>query len=675
MLYYTLNIDICSYLFFSKITLKYNNEKLLIKDNGLPKLTPASYLSVTITITRQFNLFIPMKKKYLITALMFAAMNSTHAQTAFQQTFGRTSADNTYCVDQTTDGGYVLTGYTGSDVCLIKTSSDGTMEWSKALGGTATDYGYSVQQTSDGGFIITGYTQSFGAGGWDVYLIKTLSDGTIAWTKTYGGTGADYAQSVQQTTDGGYIIAGYTPSFGAAGDNVYLIKTNASGNIGGGQGWAKTYGGTGLDYGYFVRQTSDGGYIISGGTTSYGAGGMDVYLLKTSPDGTLQWTKTFGGTKPDYGESVQQTADGGFIIGGYTSSFGAGNSDMYLLKTSSDGTLQWTKTYGGTGWDYGYSVQQTTDGGFVIAGESNLGTGSYDFFLVKTTSDGSVQWTQTFGGTSATEIANSVQQTADGGYIIAGETNTFGAGSADFFLVKTDANGDVGCNQATPLNPVPGSGGASGTGGTASSGGAANSGGTASSPAIIANTLCATLGLKLLNFTASPGKNGVDLQWSSVTGPANDFFAAERSYDGTTFETIAKIKITSTSGIAENYSLIDEHPPAGIIYYRLKQIDYDGTLSISKIIMVNTEQHNNTEIYPYPNPASDVVTIGREGNHQASSGNTAAGKAEIIICDIFGRKLIRQDDMQYPALINIQGLPAGIYFVMSEGMQTMFVKE
>ena len=185
-----------------------------------------------------------------------------------------------------------------------------------------------VHQTSDSGYILVAETLSFGAGQYDIYLVKTDERGNILWSKTYGGGSSDYGYSVTQTTDGGYIVAGYTNSFGAGLSDVLLVKTDANGDI----SWAKTYGGSSSDYGYSVIQTSDGGYIVAGYTESYGLAG-DVYLVKTDSNGNHQWSRTFGGAAKDLGWSVQQSADGGFIITGYTTSFGAGDQDFYLIKT------------------------------------------------------------------------------------------------------------------------------------------------------------------------------------------------------------------------------------------------------------------------------------------------------------------------------------------------------
>ena len=271
----------------------------------------------------------------------------------------------------------------GMFTLLLVSLSSAQQRWERNYGGTGNDEGSSVQQTSDGGYIVAGYTRSFGNGG-DVYLIKTNAGGDTLWTRTYGGTGWDEGQSVRQTSDGGYIVAGFTNSFGNGSYDVYLVKTNAGGDT----LWTRTYGGTSEDEGRSVQQTSDGGYIVAGYTGSFG-NLYQVYLIKTNVSGDTLWTRTYGGTSTDRGNSVRQTSDGGYIVAGYTSSFGNGGQ-VYLIKINALGDTLWTRTYGGANDDYGWSVQQTTDGGYIMAGATNsFGNGSYDVYLIKTDANGS----------------------------------------------------------------------------------------------------------------------------------------------------------------------------------------------------------------------------------------------------------------------------------------------
>jgi len=389
----------------------------------------------------------------VLTILFFGSVGlfAQAPDTAWTRTYGGTDADYGYSVQQTTDGGYIVAGYTesygvgGWDVYLIKTNSLGDTLWTRTYGGTDYDRGYSVQQTTDGGYIVAGYTQSYGAGYEDVYLIKTNSLGDTLWTRTYGGTSSDRGYSVQQTTDGGYIVAGWTFSYGASdGNDVYLIKINSSGNV----LWAKTFGQADKkDEGYSVQQTTDGGYIITGRAQTYSLDFFDVYLIKTDSLGGILWMRTYQGGDYDCGESVQQTTDGGYIVAGYTWFYGAiYYRYVYLIKTNSSGDTLWTRTYGG-GFDQGNSVQQTTDGGYIVAG----GAGSDDVYLIKTNSSGDTLWTRTYGGASG-DVGYSVQQTTDGGYIVAGHTGSYGAGESDVYLIKIKPEeGGIGEEKTTGL--------------------------------------------------------------------------------------------------------------------------------------------------------------------------------------------------------------------------------
>jgi len=379
-----------------------------------------------------------------LTATSTIATGSVNPGGEWERTIGGSKGEVCGSVWQTSDGGYVLVGYTQSwgagseDVYLVKTDHEGGVEWEMTFGGVGSDWGNSVQQTADGGYIIAGATQSFGAGLEDFYVIKVDPGGDVTWNRTFGGSSNDHGRSVQQADDGGYVITGYSRSFGAGRADVYLVKIDADGDL----EWNRTYGGPENDDGYSVQQTNDGGYIVAGHTRSHGAGGEDVYLIKTDSEGNLLYNRTFGGPKGDFGRSVHQTSDGGYIIAGYTQSFGAGYGDVYLVRTDPDGYELWSKTYGGPELDLGSSVRQTVDGGYVIAGDTqSFGVGLTDVYLVLIDSEGNQLWNRTFGG-SDHDHGNSVIQTVDGSLVFSGHTQSFGT-SSDVYLAKTIARDET----------------------------------------------------------------------------------------------------------------------------------------------------------------------------------------------------------------------------------------
>ncbi len=258
---------------------------------------------------------------------------------------------------------------------LLKTNIGGDILWTKTYGGTGTDKGYSVQKTFDpDGFIIAGYTETESTG-FDMFLVKTDSDGNQEWTKTYGGAGTDKGYSVQQTSDGGFILSGVTTA--EFGFDIRVVKTYPNGE----EEWNRVFGNTLNDIGFSVDQT-DGGFVVVGYTEIFGSGDEDVLLLKINDDGNSDWERTFGGSGIDHGYTVN-TNDGGFMIIGFTDSFGAGNKDVWLIKTSADGNPDWERTFGGSDIDHGYSVQQTDDDGYIITGYTKSEDNNDDILLIK----------------------------------------------------------------------------------------------------------------------------------------------------------------------------------------------------------------------------------------------------------------------------------------------------
>jgi hypothetical protein len=395
-----------------------------------------------------------MKKMHLFLSVLLLISwgcedeNSGTPQSTFTRTFGGSGLDYGNSVQQTMDGGYVIAGVKERQspfllqAWLIKTDSQGEEEWNKTFGGYGFDHGLSVQQTMDGGYIVGGNSfveTCYDCWSYDFLLIKTDFQGEAEWTKTFGGDDVDQGLAVQQTTDGGYIITGLTYSFGNGDKDIWLIKVDSQGE----KEWDQTFGGSSEDRGYSVQQTIDGGYIIAGSKEGLD-GWSDAWLIKTDSQGEEEWNRIFDGSEGsyiNYARFVQQTIDGGYIITGGQYYSGFRGRDIWIIKTDSQGGEEWNRTFGGGGEDEGSSVQQTTDGGYIITGYTgSYGNGLYDAFLLKTDTQGAEEWTQTFGG-SDYDYGNSVQQTTDGGYIITGQTGSYGNGVRDVLLIKTDSQG------------------------------------------------------------------------------------------------------------------------------------------------------------------------------------------------------------------------------------------
>jgi len=409
-------------------------------------------------LTRKIEVYSSFRKHPLlgiVACLWAVSVCAQSPDTLWTRTYGGTNADAGRSAKHTSDGGFIIAGNTASfgaglaDVYLVKTDSNGDTLWSRTFGGTSWDIGTSVQQTLDGGYIIAGQTFSFGAGLWDVFLVRTDPDGNALWVNTYGGPDWDYGYSVQQTADSGYIICGETWSFGSGNADIYLTKTDGNGNA----LWTEAYGDTHRDIGNSVQQTKDGGYIISGETISYGAGRGDLFLLKTNADGDTTWMRTYGDTLHEKGQSVQQTPDGGYIAVGETWSFSAGRSDIYIIRADSLGNLIWHKSYGDTHYDYASSIKPTRDGGYIIGGTTwSFGAGLYDVYLLKIDANGDTAWTMTCGG-PGNDACFEADTILGGGYIAGGWTDSYGAGVNDVYLVRTEP--EVGVEENRIADPKP----------------------------------------------------------------------------------------------------------------------------------------------------------------------------------------------------------------------------
>jgi hypothetical protein len=345
----------------------------------------------------------------------------------WDKTFGGSGDDRAHSIIQTSDGGYAVAGVTLSfgagegDFWLIKLDSRGNKLWDKTFGGSDDDYAWSLIQTD-----------AKGAGEKDAWVIKLDKSGIIIWDKTFGGSDDDYAFSLIQTDDGGYEVAGFTSSKGAGEKDAWVIKLDKSGII----IWDKTFGGSGDDYALSLIQTDDGGYAVAGWTESKGAGGEDAWIIKLDYEGNIIWDRTYGGRNNDVALSLIQTDDGGYAVAGVTSSFGAGEGDFWIIKLDHEGSRVWDKTFGGSDDDWACSIIQHTDGSYIVAGYTNSkGAGGEDAWIIKLDYEGNIVWDRTYGGRN-NDVAWSLIQTDDGGYAVAGWTESKGAGKKDAWVIK-----------------------------------------------------------------------------------------------------------------------------------------------------------------------------------------------------------------------------------------------
>jgi hypothetical protein len=441
-----------------------------------------------------------MKKLITIIIILLAAgLTSSRAQTAplkeWDARFGGSSEDALRSLQQTANGGYILGGVTYSgisgdktqasqgfnDYWMVKTDTNGVKEWDARFGGSSSDDFRSLEQTADGGYILGGFSESgisgdktqVSQGSTDYWIVKTDANGVKQWDTRFGGSGEDYLISLQQTADGGYILGGYSDSeisgdktqASQGGFDYWIVKTDANGI----KQWDARFGGSSDDFFRSLEQTADAGYIlggftysaISGDKTQASQGYDDYWIVKTDVNGVKQWDARFGGSSTDYLYSLKQTADEGYILGGRSYSAISGDKtqasqggfDYWIVKTDAIGVKQWDARFGGSSTDDLSSIQQTIDGGYILGGDSYSGIngdktqasqGGPDYWIVKTDANGAKQWDARFGGSDYDFLLNSLQQTADGGYIlggtsysgVSGDKTQASQGGSDYWMVK-----------------------------------------------------------------------------------------------------------------------------------------------------------------------------------------------------------------------------------------------
>lgn len=434
--------------------------------------------------------------KGLLRLIIFFCTNSTliNGQTTYQLTYGGAQNDEARSVIETSSG-YIFGGSTNSfgagsiDMYLVGTDTCGNTTLSKTIGGNSSESGFDVLRSYGGRNVIYGRTNTFGVFDLETYLVElNAANSAIKTSWVVGDSLKEEGQALVEARDStGFVGAGFTNSYGSGNYDVYVIKHRYNGTV----AWTRVIGGNSLDKAYDIQSTSDGGYIIVGETKSFGAGKSDVYLIKLNAAGNISWTKTYGTSGNDIGYSVKQILGGGYVIAGYTELHDTipYGKNIYIINTTSTGTLNWSAAYGGTQNDEGRSIVQLPDSSFAVCGITNsYGSGSDDAYLIKTNQSGTLSWSKTYGGDSV-DRCFCLLNTDDDGYLLAGQTLSFGNGKSDIYAIKTDDLGNSGCNEDSGavyyevVDTVT-------SGGNLNAGGILNSGGTLNSPTTLTDTLC-----------------------------------------------------------------------------------------------------------------------------------------------------------------------------------------
>ncbi|MES2847664.1 MAG: T9SS type A sorting domain-containing protein [Bacteroidota bacterium] len=575
-----------------------------------------------------------MKLIYLFFIALLYCPFSLKAQVApiieWRTNVGDSDIEYLPSIQQTTDNGYIAAGgglgYTKCKV--VKLYPNGNIEWKKYYGGNRTS-SYSVQQTRDSGFIVGGAAKANNnPDDYDAWVLKLNAAGDSLLGKNFGGTQYDYILSIQQTPDGGYIFCGASKSSDRdltqnhGGFDCWVVKLDSTYAI----EWQKSLGGSKYEEARCIKQTTDGGYIFVGHTNSndgdvvgYHVSNVDDYdawVVKLNMSGNIEWQKCLGGTGAENAYCIRQTNDGGYIVAVTSNSINGdvtgnhGDTDYWIVKLAPDGSIIRQKSLGGSGQDNVLCIRQTSDEGYIIAGVSTSLDGDVssnrnalgDSWIVKTDTLVNIEWQKNVGGTQG-DASNDIQQTSDGWYVTAIDSY-----SNDGDLGPNDGSIDSWIVKLGPF-PVP---------------------------------------LLLTSFTAQKLNRSVLLNWQTQTEINTKHFVVEKSSNTIDFKTLNTIAASGNSSTTKNYSCTDTYPFYGINYYRLKQVDKDGSFVYSKTVAVNFNQKGSMI---YPNPASSSITIVAVGNIKSISIIDAEGKTV--------QQLKPSLDNQY----DISRLPKGLYVV------------
>ncbi|MFT5822239.1 MAG: hypothetical protein ACI8ZM_003495 [Crocinitomix sp.] len=496
-----------------------------------------------------------MRKSVFIIFLLFAFIPiKGSCQDVFQKMYGSSQGDQGYAIINSSDGNFVISGSYETDgpgtslYLLTKVTPTGDTLWVKTYGlrtdtsatlsnrhSTLGLKSYGLVECADNGYLLTGAAFEVSPHGEDdVYMVKTDSDGELLWTKAYGGVSEDYGNSIARTSDNGFIVGGVTESFDVSIRDGYVLRLDEFGDT----LWTLTIGGSSLDEIKSIIETEEGDFIATGSTYSSGAGNSDVSLVKISSEGNIIWEKTYGGLDNDYGNEVLKTSTG-YVIAGASLSFGFGEEDAYLISVDFDGNLLWSKSYGSDSFDGFNSIIDAIGGGYIMIGYTQSFGNLTDVLLIKTDDEGNLEWSKAYGG-NGFEYGEGLLKTEDMGYLLVGYSRSFGSGSDDIYLIKIIDADQLKCNMNIPFLGEK-------------------------SPETIVNTV-----------TSTTSRNAALTIPETIVGA---------SFINTTTECYSSLSIDNFSKSTDNSLVIYPNPSSGIIY--IKSDEVGSNFSYDRVIVID----------------------------------------------------------------------------------------
>ncbi len=594
-----------------------------------------------------------------LTLFLFLQL-TIYPQINFEILYGGSSDERGTVVELTSDGGYVIGGSTNSfgsgdlDFYLIKINNTGDLEWSRTYSTYNDERIHGVKQAQNGDYYISGWMKG-GFGWYDILVMKIDSDGNQIWVNNFGGYNPDEPRGLSITEDGGVIVSGYVASFGFGAKDIQLIKLDSNGST----EWARTFGTIYQDHNSHNIIGSDGNYIFSGMTDFTGYLNWNPTLIKTDPLGNIIWAKRFPGSVEDWARSLTELSTGGYVIVGNSKTYGAGQNDIYIIKTDTSGNVLWAKAIGGYQEDVGYAVTETSDSNIAVAGYTNsFGFGGYDAFLLKIGLDGNLQWFHNFGGLSD-EYAFDMKKANDDGFILTGRRYSDSFGASDVYLIKTDAQGNTPCGffNASPIVTDVTLNAVNVNFGIASGIPYSNPSYTMTNQHTEKNVLCRVIPVELGSFNSKVNDdNNVVLTWETITETNNFGFEIQRENNAIGFT-----KGMGTTTEKHSYSFIDKYVVPGKYEYKVIQIDFDGTRKdlFMTMVDVNSAPVSFLLSQNYPNPFNPSTKI--------SYSIPRTGYVSLKVFNSLGievRTLLSEEKTPgvYTVEFNAGNLPSGIYF-------------